>query len=62
MGQASAAYARSALRKGDYDLGATLLTRGNAEHDAILDELTAARRERDARKQRLRTASGSVPA
>jgi WD40 repeat protein len=56
VGQASAAYARSALRKGDYDLGATLLTRGNAEHDGILDELTAARRERDARQQRLKTA------
>ncbi len=56
IAKASAAYARSALAKGDYDLGASLLDAGDSEHRAILDEIEAARRERDARQQRLRTA------
>jgi WD40 repeat protein/serine/threonine protein kinase len=56
VGRASAAYARSAQRKGDYDLGLSLLTRGDPEHESIFQELTQARQERDARQQRLKTA------
>lgn len=56
LARASAAYARSALAKGDFDLGASLLDPNNAEHRAILDEIEAGRREREARQQRLRTA------
>lgn len=52
----SAAYARTALRKGDYDLGASLLNPEEPAHQALLDQIAAARRERDARQQRLRTA------
>jgi WD40 repeat protein/serine/threonine protein kinase len=54
--RAGAAYARSAQRKGDYDLGLSLLTRGDPEHESIFQELTQARQERDARQQRLKTA------
>jgi hypothetical protein len=54
--KASAAYAQSALRKGDYDLGATLLSPEIAGHAPILRELAAARRERDARQGRLKAA------
>jgi len=53
---ASAAYARSALRKGDYDLGATLLMPGESKHEALRAEIAAARQERDARQQRLKAA------
>lgn len=56
IARSSAAYARSALGKGDYDLGASLLDAAHAEHRAIRDEIEAARREREARQQRLRTA------
>jgi len=54
--RASAAYARSALRKGDYDLGATLLIPGEPEHESLRAEIAAAREERDARQQRLKAA------
>ena len=50
------AYAKSALRKGDYDLGASLLDARIPEHSLLMQEIKAARRERDARQQRLRTA------
>ncbi len=56
LARASAAYARSALAKGDFDLGASLLDPNNAEHREILSQIEAGRREREARQQRLRTA------
>jgi len=52
----SAAYARCALDKGDYDLGASLLDPEQPDHQPLLAQIDAARRERDARQQRLRTA------
>jgi len=54
--RASAAYARTALARGDYDLGASLLNPEEPAHQPILAEIEAARRERDARQQRLRAA------
>ena len=60
--RASAAYARSALRKGDYDLGATLLAPDEPEHESLRLEIAAAKHERDARQQRLRTAKRIGPA
>ncbi len=54
--RASEAYARSALRKGDYDLGASLLIADDPQHQSLLEEISAARQERDARQQRLKTA------
>ena len=55
---AETAYARAALNKGDFDLGASLLkdTEGDAEQIALLEELDTARAERDARQRRLRNA------
>ena len=53
-------YARSALGKGDYDLGISLLDEKDESHRQTLDELTAARRERAARQRRLRLMKGAV--
>lgn len=55
LGEVQLKYASSALRKGDYDLGASLLDAGNAQHAELLGKLKAAQRERDARQQRLQT-------
>lgn len=53
---ASLAYAGSALRKGDYDLGASLLDAEIPEHAELLQQIREAQRERDSRQQRLKTA------
>jgi len=55
VSEASVAYATSALRKGDYDLGASLLDPDVPEHADVLREIREAQRERDARQQRLKT-------
>lgn len=51
---AQLAYATSALGKGDYDLGLSLLDGESSEFAALRKQLLAAQRERDARQQRLR--------
>jgi hypothetical protein len=56
ISEATLAYAASALRKSDYDLGLSLLIADNPEHAEIRRALSAAQRERDARQQRLRAA------
>src|SRR5207253_10070650 len=48
------AYANSALRKGDYDLGASLLDGTNPTHAALRRQIMEAQREREARQQRLK--------
>lgn len=48
------AYAASALRKGDYDLGASLLEPSNAAHAGLRQQIIAAQHEREARQQRLK--------
>jgi WD40 repeat protein len=48
-------YAASALRRGDYDLGASQLDPDDPQHQAVLAPLRAAQREREARQQRLKT-------
>lgn len=53
-------YARNALGKGDFDFGISLLDRSDAAHRETLDELQAARRERESRKRRLRLLKASV--
>ena len=54
--RASLAYAESALRKGDFDLGASLLDPAHVAHADLLERIREAQRERDARQQRLRAA------
>jgi WD40 repeat protein/serine/threonine protein kinase len=57
-------YASSALRKGDFDLGASLLDSTRPNHASLLGQLKAASHERAARQQRLqalkRLAAGMV--
>jgi WD40 repeat protein len=48
------AYAQSALRKGDFDLGLSLIDPDNPEHADLQRRMLAAKRERDARQQRLK--------
>jgi hypothetical protein len=47
------AYAASALNKGDYDLGLSLLDPENPEHRVLREELLDAQTERESRQQRL---------
>jgi WD40 repeat protein len=54
--EATLAYARRALEKGDYDLAASLLDADRPEHAPLLLEIVAGQRERDARQRRLKTA------
>jgi WD40 repeat protein/serine/threonine protein kinase len=49
-------YAATALDKADYDLGASLLDRDNPQHEELCLKIDEARRERDARQHRLKTA------
>jgi len=50
------AYARSALDNSDYDLGASLLDTHDPSHADLCRKIAAAKRERDARQQRLKNA------
>lgn len=54
--QAKLAYAGSALKKGDYDLGLSLLDSSKPGQRGLCRQLTAARDERQARQERLRVA------
>jgi len=49
------AYAKCAQAKGDYDLGSGLLDASIPEQATLRDEILVARREREARQQRLQT-------
>lgn len=51
---AAAAYAQSALRKGDFDLGASLLDASDPTHQPLLKRVRDAQQDRDQRQQRLR--------
>jgi hypothetical protein len=50
--QAKLAYATSALHKGDYDLGASLLDPADAQHADLAVQIDEARREREIKQQR----------
>ncbi len=54
LSQARLAYARSAEKKGDYDLGASLLDPHDLDHVDLARKITAAQRERNARQARLK--------
>ncbi|MFG0334982.1 MAG: protein kinase, partial [Maioricimonas sp. JB049] len=58
--RARQAYANSALHKGDYDLGLSLLDRKNPSHGPLVSRLEAARNERQARQQRLKFAKRAM--
>jgi len=60
--RARQAYAKSALNKGDYDLGLSLLDRKNPSHRALVARLEAAQNERQARQQRLKVAKRAMAA
>jgi WD40 repeat protein/serine/threonine protein kinase len=55
-------YAKLALDKGDFDLGASLLDSSVEEHRELLARLEAGRRERESRKRRIRVLKGAVAA
>ncbi|HYO23916.1 MAG TPA: serine/threonine-protein kinase, partial [Lacipirellulaceae bacterium] len=55
-------YARLALRKGDFDLGASLLDPADQEHQGVLAELAAGRAERESRQRRIKLLRGAVAA
>jgi WD40 repeat protein/serine/threonine protein kinase len=55
-------YAKSALESGDLDLAASLLDTQHEEHQALMADIDAAKRERDARQRRLRMAKIAVAA
>nr|MBA3480756.1 protein kinase [Pirellulales bacterium] len=55
-------YARLALKKGDYDLGASMLDAEREEHREVLSQLEKGRRERESRKRRIRLLKGAVAA
>jgi WD40 repeat protein/serine/threonine protein kinase len=54
--EAQRAYAESARRKGDFDLGLSLLDEQNPDHQPLRQQLLADRQEREARKHRLAAA------
>lgn len=56
ISEAQQAYADSARRKGDYDLGLSLLDETNPNHQPLRRQLLADRQEREARKHRLAAA------
>ncbi|MGD9723904.1 MAG: protein kinase [Pirellulales bacterium] len=64
IGEARLAYARCAQKKGDFELGISLLDQHDPQHTGVLGELTSAKRERDARQKWLtrfrRIAAGLV--
>ena len=47
------AYARSALKRDDFDLGLSLLDEANPQHKTLLEQLKAGQQERDSRVRRL---------
>jgi WD40 repeat protein/serine/threonine protein kinase len=55
-------YARLALNKGDFDLGASLLDASDADHATVLAELEAGRAERESRQRRIKLLKGAVAA
>lgn len=54
--EAATAYAESALRKGDYDLGLSLLDAAESANQGLIKQLNIAKAERESRQRRLRTA------
>jgi hypothetical protein len=55
-------YAKCALEKSDFDLGATLLDEHNPKHVELLAKINVARADRDQRMRRLRRAKQAVAA
>jgi WD40 repeat protein/serine/threonine protein kinase len=62
LSRARLEYARLALSKGDYDLGASLLDPAVEGHGEVLAQLNAGRRERESRKRWVKLLKGAVAA
>jgi WD40 repeat protein len=60
MLRAQHAYAESAYRKGDYDLGLSILDVDLAAHRPLIAKMQRAREERDVRQQRLQRAKKAI--
>src|SRR5262249_15242026 len=54
--EAALAYADSAERKGDFDLGLSLVSKDEPAHVEVIERLIKSRTERESRQRRLRTA------
>ncbi|MDX1946374.1 MAG: hypothetical protein SFU86_13315, partial [Pirellulaceae bacterium] len=54
--EAALAYAQSAQRKGDFDLGLSLLSASEPQHAELIGQLKKSQAERESRQRRLRTA------
>ncbi len=59
---AQRSYANSALVRGDFDLGVSLLDVNNAEHSEVLEKLEAGLKERETRTRRLKLLKRAVAA
>ena len=57
-----AAYAESALDRGDFDLGISLLDKQEESHQGVLAKLVAGQKERDSRSRRLKLLKAMVAA
>lgn len=62
LSEARLAYANSALGRGDFELGLSLLDPKDAEHAEVITKLEAGRRERESRQRRLQLFKGLVAA
>jgi len=62
LSESQLAYARSALGRGDFDLGISLLDTDDAEHAEVIALLQEGRKERESRQRRLKFLKGMVAA
>ncbi len=62
LSSAQVAYASSALGRGDFDLGISLLEANNAQHREVLGKLESGRRERASRSRRFKLLKRAVAA
>ncbi|MCA9229491.1 MAG: protein kinase [Planctomycetales bacterium] len=60
LSTAQMAYANSALGRGDFDLGISLLDAGNDQHRELLERLESGRRERESRHRRVKILKATV--
>lgn len=62
LSESKVAYANSALARGDFELGLSLLDAEDAQHAEVISQLEAGRKERQSRQRRLKLLKGAVAA
>ena len=62
LSESRVAYASSALGRGDFELGLSLLDAQDPDHAEVVSQLEAGRKERESRQRRLKILKGSVAA